>query len=365
MKINIRKTLILCVVFVAICLSACGKNTDTISADAYKSLFLNYDYGDNVVYTIGHKSPDSDTVMAAIGLSEYLNAIGIKAEPRIAGTMNSETQYAVSSSGIIEPQILTEVKGSNLFLVDHSDYAQAIEGASEANIVGIIDHHGIGSVSNSQMINVISAPVGSTCSLIYRLFVESGIDISKDAADALITGLLSDTKNMTVNTTQLDVEAFEQLKKYTSIKDTDSYFDEMYAAKYNYYGLDDTQIFYSDYKDYEYEGIKYGMGVAEVGSVSQIDEYKDRMMKVMDENLDASGSDFITLEIYDSNYEMGYFLFKGKDIEDTYELMQEAFGSIGEVHEDYVLFTPSRNRKKQLVPEINNAIHARLYGLSE
>ena len=40
--------------------------------------------------------------------------------------------------------------GWQIFLVDHSEYAQAAKGMIDAHTVGILDHHGVGSVTTGQ-----------------------------------------------------------------------------------------------------------------------------------------------------------------------------------------------------------------------
>ena len=43
-------------------------------------------------YIFGHKKPDSDSVMSAIGLSYLKNSLGENTEPRILGDVNKETK---------------------------------------------------------------------------------------------------------------------------------------------------------------------------------------------------------------------------------------------------------------------------------
>lgn len=61
-------------------------------------------------YIFGHKKPDSDSVMSAIGLSYLKNKLGEETEPRILGTVNKETKYALDYFGLKEPEYLNDVK---------------------------------------------------------------------------------------------------------------------------------------------------------------------------------------------------------------------------------------------------------------
>ena len=58
----------------------------------------------------GHKKPDSDSVMSAIGLSYLENICGDNTEPRILGNVNKETKYVLDYFHIEEPAYLNDVK---------------------------------------------------------------------------------------------------------------------------------------------------------------------------------------------------------------------------------------------------------------
>ena len=61
-------------------------------------------------YIFGHKKPDSDSVMSAIGLSYLKNSLGENTEPRILGDINKETKYALKYFNIKTPEYLNDVK---------------------------------------------------------------------------------------------------------------------------------------------------------------------------------------------------------------------------------------------------------------
>ena len=61
-------------------------------------------------FIFGHKKPDSDSVMSAIGLSYLKNKLGDNTEPRILGNVNKETKYALDYFKLKEPEYLNDVK---------------------------------------------------------------------------------------------------------------------------------------------------------------------------------------------------------------------------------------------------------------
>ena len=58
----------------------------------------------------GHKKPDTDSVMSAIGLSYLKNMLGESCEARVLGSINKETQYALKRFNIKQPRYLNDVK---------------------------------------------------------------------------------------------------------------------------------------------------------------------------------------------------------------------------------------------------------------
>lgn len=61
-------------------------------------------------FIFGHKKPDTDSVMSAIGLSYLKNIFGENTEPRILGTINKETTFALNYFNIKKPEYLNDVK---------------------------------------------------------------------------------------------------------------------------------------------------------------------------------------------------------------------------------------------------------------
>ena len=64
----------------------------------------------NKTYIFGHKKPDTDSVMSAIGLSYLKNQLGDNTEARVLGSINKETKYALDYFGLKKPEYLNDVK---------------------------------------------------------------------------------------------------------------------------------------------------------------------------------------------------------------------------------------------------------------
>lgn len=332
------------------------KAQKTINKEILTDMLCRLDYKNESVYVIGHKTPDSDTACSAIGMAYLLNSIGIPAEARVSGALNLESQHVFSTLKYSAPDILEDATDKQLWLVDHSTSTQMVNGAEKARIVGITDHHGIGDAETSETICVLSCPAGSTCAVVYKLCEVCNVDLPKDIASVLLAGLLSDTSNMkSKEVTKLDESAFKSLKELSGITDTDELFNGMLEAKLSYRGLSDTEIFYSDYKDYKHNDVQYGIGCIKVARPDLIPSMAERMQAVIKSEINSgSEADFILYTIYDPDYSTGYMGIAGKDSAFAEQLMTATFGKKAEKKGDFFIVKPSLNRKTEIVPQIDS-----------
>lgn len=117
---------------------------------------------EGTIYVTGHRSPDSDTVGSSIAYAALLQKLGYDAVPIVLGKINPETAFILDAAGLETPELMEEVSGQNMILVDHSEYTQSAEGLSDANIISIIDHHGDGAVTTGNQLIYDARPLGST-----------------------------------------------------------------------------------------------------------------------------------------------------------------------------------------------------------
>ena len=112
------------------------------------------------VYVFGHKKPDTDSVVAAITASYYINEThkNYKASPRVLGHLNNETKFVLDYFKVSHPKYLNDVRlqirdvnyKKNFFVEEHASimdsYKLMLEhGASgipivdsKQNLIGII-----------------------------------------------------------------------------------------------------------------------------------------------------------------------------------------------------------------------------------
>ncbi|MDD1717920.1 MAG: putative manganese-dependent inorganic diphosphatase, partial [Methanoregulaceae archaeon] len=77
--------------------------------------------------------------------------------------------------GMISRNTLLDEVQKPVILLDHNEYSQAVDGIEDAEILEIIDHHRLGAISTLKPVRFLNDPVGSTCTIITRKFVEAGV----------------------------------------------------------------------------------------------------------------------------------------------------------------------------------------------
>lgn len=103
-----------------------------------------------------------------------------------------------------------------VILVDHNEFTQAAEGIETAEVLEIIDHHRLGTITTLRPIQFRNEPVGSTSTIITMRYIEEGVTPPVDIATLLLGGILSDTLVMKMSTTtRRDQEAVEYLARIT------------------------------------------------------------------------------------------------------------------------------------------------------
>ncbi len=116
--------------------------------------------------------------------------------------------------GVVFKKTLSEPPPYRLILVDHNEPEQRIPGAEELPVVEIVDHHRIGTIGTTQPIRFTGDVVGSTCTLVAKMFREASVPLQPAIAGVLLGGVISDTLMLkSPTTTPLDREICTWLEK--------------------------------------------------------------------------------------------------------------------------------------------------------
>ena len=158
--------------------------------------------------------------------------------------------------GMISRNTFLDDISKSVILLDHNEFGQAVEGIENAEILEIIDHHRIGTISTLKPICFINEPVGSTCTIIASRYLRSGKEIGRGIAGILLSGILSDTMVLRLSTTtDMDREIVEKLSEIAGV-DPIEYGTELIKRGMDLDNEDLESLLMRDTKKYELYGKK-------------------------------------------------------------------------------------------------------------
>jgi len=304
------------------------------------------------VCVVGHSNPDTDSVAAAISYANYLKATGTDAVACMqidAAKLNPESQTVLKKFGLAAPQTLTDVAGKKVALVDFSDIGQAPANIKDAEVVAIVDHHKIGDITTNNPIFFYAQPVGCTCTVLHEMYKTNNVALPKDIASAMLCAILSDTVNFKSPTcTEADKKAVAELKVIAGVTDTDSLFMDMLKAKSAVDGVPMKDLVFRDYKDFDMNGKKVGIGQLELATVDQVAAIRADLCKAL-EDLKKDGRHSVLFMLTD-------VVKEGTDlivISDEPAVIENAFNA--KLSGNSMWVDGMMSRKKQTVPPLQKA----------
>ncbi|NQY64405.1 MAG: manganese-dependent inorganic pyrophosphatase [Alteromonadaceae bacterium] len=298
-------------------------------------------------YVVGHKIPDSDSICSAIALSYLKTTIGEETVPARLGELTPETLFILDKFGFEQPMLKTSYAGDSVYIVDHSDIELAPDDIDEATILGIIDHHKLGDLTTSTPLECWIRPVGCTNTIIKMMFDFHSVEIPKNIAGAMMCAILSDTvifKSPT--TTTADKKCVEALAEIAGIEDYKALGMEMFKVKSAVAGTPIRVLVKRDFKDFNMNGKKVGIGQLEVIDLAVFDNIKAELTADIAKLKEEGDRHSVLLLLTDIMKEGSELLV----VSDDEALSSKAFNKPtvdGKVWLDGVL-----SRKKQVVPPL-------------
>ena len=251
--------------------------------------------------------------------------------------------------GLLARRHILDYERKNVIMVDHNEFSQAVEGIEQARILEIIDHHRIGTIETEQPILFRNHPVGSTATIINRLFEEKGLIPEPKIAGIMCAAILSDTLVFKSPTcTPEDVRAAKKLAEIANI-DINEFGTEMFKAGTSLEGKTVEEIFYTDFKEFTINNYKIGIG--QVNTLTDAGELKQQLISFMEKVKKDKDYDILLLMLTDIINEGSEILFVGNNK----ELLQRAFNVEIKNNSFYLPYVISR--KKQVLPPLVKAIN--------
>ena len=168
-------------------------------------------------------------------------------------------------TGVLSKTDLINPPKREIVLVDHNELSQAVQGAEDADIVEVLDHHRLGgSLKSNHPIRMHMEPVGSTCTLVARMFRRANLEPESGVALCMASGMISDTLFLrSPTTTQEDCEILAWLQQFCEV-DLKEYANEFFQVGSALRTCTPEQVVREDCKEFVETGCRF--------SISQIEE---------------------------------------------------------------------------------------------
>lgn len=303
------------------------------------------------VFVTGHKSPDTDSIAAAISYSYLKRQLGMDAVAARAGEPNKETKFALDYFKVEAPELLTSVARKNpddektkVILVDHNESKQCVDGIKDADVLELIDHHRLGDFETDTPIFILIRPVGCVNTVIWGLYKQNHVQPSKEVAGMMLSAIISDTVLFRSPTcTDEDKQAVKELAEIAGV-DYEKYGMDMLKAGADISDYSAEKLAHNDTKEFEAGGKVFSCGQISVMDLAPIDAKKADIMKELEATKAAK------------NYEASYLMVTNILTEDTYLWFTDgaeaaAEKAFGKKAENGMVYLPKvMSRKKQVAP---------------
>ena len=302
------------------------------------------------VIVIGHKSPDTDSIAAAITYFNLKRELGMDAAAYRAGELNKESKFALDYFGVEAPEFIDHVEaGQQVILVDHNESKQCVDGIKDAEVIELVDHHRIGDFETVSPIFILFCPVGCVNTIIYNLYKLNNVKPSRAMAGMMLSAIISDTVLFrSPTTTDKDREAVKELAELAGVN-YEEYGMEMLKAGADISDYPAEKLAGNDTKEFESAGKVFTVGQISVMDVEPINAKKADIMAALEKNRAAH------------NYVASYLMVTNILTEDTYlwftdgakDVAEKAFNKTAE---DNCVYLPKvMSRKKQVSPQLIKA----------
>lgn len=235
------------------------------------------------IIVIGHKSPDTDAITAAITYANLKRELGTDAVACRCGDVNKETQFALDYFGVEAPEYIDSVKpGQQVILVDHNESKQCVDGIKDAEVVEVVDHHRIGDFETANPIFMLFCPVGCSNTIIYNLYKIHSIKPSKAIAGLMLSAIISDTVLFrSPTTTDKDKAAVKELAELAGV-DYEKYGMEMLKTGADISDYPAEKLAGNDTKEFESAGHTFTVGQISVMDVEPINAKRADIMAALE-----------------------------------------------------------------------------------
>lgn len=249
-------------------------------------------------------------------------------------------------TGVLSKSDLVNPPQTQIILVDHNELSQAVQGAEDAEIIEVLDHHRLGgSLKSNHPIRLQMEPVGSTCTLVARMFSRAGIEPSPGIALCMASGIISDTLHLrSPTTTEVDREILTWLDSFCDV-DLKQYAEEFFQVGSALRNCTPEQVVREDCKEFSESGQRFSISQIEEIGFDLFWQRKEELARGLDGLAREHELDFSALLVTDISSN-GSLLLMSRQVDGWEEI------NYPELEDNLYQLDDVVSRKKQLLPLI-------------
>lgn len=309
------------------------------------------------ILVFGHQKPDTDAIGSSYGFSYLSNHRpngALNTEVVALGTPNEETQFVLDYFGVKAPRVVKSAKEEGVdtvILTDHNEFQQSISDIEDLTIYGVVDHHRVANFNTAAPLFMTVEPVGSASSIVYRKFLEANVEIPKEVAGLLLSGLISDTLLLKSPTTHVtDHKVAKELAEIAGVN-LEEYGLAMLKAGTNLSTKTAEELIDIDAKTFELNGSNVRIAQVNTVDIPEVLERLSDIKAAINASMTANGYDdfvFMITDIVNSNSEI---IALGAHPEKS----EAAFNFT--LADDHAFLAGAVSRKKQVVPQLTETFN--------
>jgi manganese-dependent inorganic pyrophosphatase len=246
--------------------------------------------------------------------------------------------------GVVSRSDLINPVRHGVYLVDHNERSQTVDGLDEAELLGIIDHHRIADIQSAAPILFRNEIVGSTSTIIAGLYDEAGIAVPRPIAGILLGGLISDTVLFRSPTsTPRDRRVAAELAERAQV-DPEELGRQLFAVASDLSQRSPREIVTTDFKEFRLDDLLFAVGYLETLHKGHVDAIRDELLGQLQILRAERGYAALLFMVVDVAHSQTEILIAG--------LEREVAEALGErlVTPHSVIVGGVMSRKKQVVP---------------
>ncbi|KRM89040.1 manganese-dependent inorganic pyrophosphatase [Liquorilactobacillus vini] len=247
----------------------------------------------------GHKSPDTDAIVAAKAFSYLQNQLGYETEAVALGEPNDETKFVLQHFDEPIPRVITAAKPEvdAVMLVDHNEAQQSVTDLQDVKVTHVVDHHRIANFQTAAPLYYHAEPLGCTSTILLKLFKQHQVAVPAKLAGLMLSAIISDTllfKSPT--TTPEDEAAVKELAKIAGV-DYQQYGLEMLKAGTNLASKTEDQLVTADAKTFEMGGKKVRINQVNTVDLDEVFAREAKLRQAIEKQNRENGYDLFLLMV--------------------------------------------------------------------